>query len=315
MAANFAERRSEPGILGSLSQARTIGERCQNGRGHIQCPSPRLSGVAGVVRFVRRQYSRLSALFSSDSDSLGAAPRRRSHSKTHFGVTGRACVNSGGSQRTAAVLSAAISWSVPRQYRSNNPCQHVRRLKTGEGWAAWSWEAISTFRDDAVPEMWLAGALALYTGQRQADVLQMSWNDIDAGTIVVVQQKSGAKKKTVWIPIHRDLRTVLDAAPRRSTRILTNRNGHPWTSDGFRSVWADQMVCLELRSGILHGLVLHGLRKSAVCFLIEAGCTTAEVSAISGQSLQMVEHYATMMNRKKLAASAILKWESENSAG
>jgi hypothetical protein len=33
------------------------------------------------------------------------------------------------------------------------------------------------------------------------------------------------------------------------------------------------------------------------------------VSAIAGQSRQMVEHYAKQVNRKKLAAAAVLKWE------
>ena len=56
--------------------------------------------------------------------------------------------------------------------------------------------------------------------------------------------------------------------------------------------------------------VFHGLRKSAVVFLLEAGCTDAEVSAITGQSRQMVEHYAKQVNQKKLAAAAVLKWES-----
>lgn len=58
------------------------------------------------------------------------------------------------------------------------------------------------------------------------------------------------------------------------------------------------------------GLVFHGLRKSAVVFLLEAGCTVPEVSAITGQSHQMVEHYAKEVNQKKLAAAAILKWEA-----
>ena len=131
-----------------------------------------------------------------------------------------------------------------------------------------------------------------------------------ASMIEVVQQKSGSKRNTVWIPIHRDLRSILDVMPRRSTQILTNLDGRPWTSDGFRSMWSQQMECLDLLSGDFCGLVFHGLRKSAVCFLIEAGCTTAEVSAITGQSLQMVEHYSKMMNRRHLAASAMLKWEA-----
>ncbi len=57
-------------------------------------------------------------------------------------------------------------------------------------------------------------------------------------------------------------------------------------------------------------LVFHGLRKSAVVMLLEVGCTTAEVQAITGQSMQMVEHYAKQVNQKKLAAAAILKWEN-----
>lgn len=45
-------------------------------------------------------------------------------------------------------------------------------------------------------------------------------------------------------------------------------------------------------------------------FLLEAGCTDAETAAITGQSRDMVEHYAKQVNQKRLAATAILKWES-----
>jgi hypothetical protein len=40
------------------------------------------------------------------------------------------------------------------------------------------------------------------------------------------------------------------------------------------------------------GLVFHGLRKSAVVMLLEAGATEGEVAAVTGQSMQMVAHYA-----------------------
>ena len=44
--------------------------------------------------------------------------------------------------------------------------------------------------------------------------------------------------------------------------------------------------------------------------LLEAGCTDAEVSAITGQTREMVVHYARAVNQRKLAAAAILKWEA-----
>ena len=44
--------------------------------------------------------------------------------------------------------------------------------------------------------------------------------------------------------------------------------------------------------------------------LLEAGCTTAEVQAITGQSVEMVEHYARDVNKRKLAKSGMQKWEN-----
>lgn len=85
------------------------------------------------------------------------------------------------------------------------------------------------------------------------------------------------------------------------------------TREGFKTVWQRQMECIELITGACHGLVPHGLRKSAVCFLLEAGCTAAEVSAITGQTLEMVEHYAADFDRQRLAARAIAKWEQNGS--
>jgi hypothetical protein len=46
--------------------------------------------------------------------------------------------------------------------------------------------------------------------------------------------------------------------------------------------------------------------------LLEAGCTDAEVAAITGQSRDMIIHYSMMVNQRRLARSAILKWECAN---
>jgi hypothetical protein len=51
------------------------------------------------------------------------------------------------------------------------------------------------------------------------------------------------------------------------------------------------------------------LRKNAVNALLEAGCTPHETASITGQSVQMVEHYAKKVSQKKLGKSAMLKFE------
>jgi len=232
------------------------------------------------------------------------------------------------------VLSLVISWGIPRGYRADNPCEHVRKLKTGDGWEAWPWEAIELVQRHGPPWMWHAVALALYTGQRQADVLAMSRTKIRNGHIEVKQEKTG---RELIIPAHQkllpilasieDVRKLQDATrnsrrpAQESVQILTNTRGLPWTQNGFRASWNGQLEPPRQKYGVLPqphplwsikraGLVFHGLRKSAVVMLLEVGCTTAEVQAITGQSMQMVDHYAKQVNQKKLAAAAILKWEN-----
>jgi integrase len=201
-------------------------------------------------------------------------------------------------------LSAMISWGVLRGWRADNPCLIVPKLARSKPYPPWPWECIETVRQRGPQELWWATALALYSGQRQGDVLRMKWSDIREGYMTVVQEKTD---KPLQVLIHRDLLRVLNVIPRRSIFILTSSMRAPWTADGFRTSWGRMTKRLSLDE---QRLVFHGLRKSAVVMLLESGCSDAEVSAITGQSRKMVEHYSLQVNQKKLGASAILKWEN-----
>jgi integrase len=151
------------------------------------------------------------------------------------------------------------------EYRSNRDrgkrLRHVRKLKGGEDYEPWSWSHILHFREHVPqPELLWATAPALYSGQRQSDCLAMLWSDCANAMMHVVQAKTGKK---LWISMHRELRKTVDRILRRSTAILTNRRGTPWTSNGFRSSWGkahDRDVMAPIRNA---GLVFHGLKKSA----------------------------------------------------
>ncbi|MBT3071856.1 hypothetical protein KKP04_13370 [Rhodomicrobium sp. Az07] len=129
-------------------------------------------------------------------------------------------------------LSSLMSWSIRRGWRTYNPCAKVRMLRIGEGYAPWSWEDIERFRTHARADLWWAAALALYSGQRQGDVLKMLWSDIQDGLLAVTQGKTGKK---LWIPVHANLSALLGEMPKGSVQILTNSGGTPWTADGFKS--------------------------------------------------------------------------------
>ena len=200
-----------------------------------------------------------------------------------------------------------FSWSIPREWRENNPCKGVPRVDKGEAFAPWPDEKIALLKPHAPPPIYWAAMLALYTGQRRGDVLRMMWSDIDQGLILVRQGKTG---KPLWIPIHTRLREILAEIPRNSTHILTSALGRPWKEFGFSTAWQRTLARKQLTAIREFGLVFHGLRKSAAVKLAEAGCTDAEIAAITGQTRQMVEYYTKGVDQKRLAVAAMRKWEA-----
>jgi len=146
--------------------------------------------------------------------------------------------------------------------------------------------------------------LALWTGQRQGDLLRLLWSAYDGTHIRLKQSKTSSR---VVIPVGAPLKTALDRAAKRSTIILTTIDGKPWTPDGFRASW--RKACA--RAGIA-GLTFNDLRGTAVTRLALAECTEAEIATITGHSLRDVRsildaHY--LHRDPALAESAIRKLE------
>ena len=201
-------------------------------------------------------------------------------------------------------LSAMMHWAVPRDWRSDNPCREVEKLQIGEGYQPWPLDVVASAREQLIAAgndpLWWVLAFALYTGQRRGDVLAMRWDALQCDLITVRQEKTG---KLLTIPLHRDLREIVATLPKRAVSILATEAGQPWSNERWKSAWRRQHPPAAAR------YVLHGLRKSVVVTLLEAGCTTAEVAPITGQSHDMVEHYAKRVNQKKLARAAMTRWE------
>lgn len=201
-------------------------------------------------------------------------------------------------------INALYKWGRLRGHLENNPCRDVEELTVGEHepWPDHVLEAALTARDDRVR---LAVHLLLYTAQRIGDVVQMKWTDIgrdDNGDrrICVRQQKTG---RQLLIPLHSALARELDRHGQSLGYIIAGVRARPLSQKQLR-------IDLQRFAASLGAkIVPHGLRKNAVNALLEAGCSAAETAAISGQTLQMVEHYAKARSQRKLGEAAILKWQ------
>ncbi|MCO5079367.1 MAG: tyrosine-type recombinase/integrase [Chelatococcus sp.] len=196
-----------------------------------------------------------------------------------------------------------------------NVCERGGRLYESErAEKIWSAEDITAFCAAASEELQFALLLALWTGQRQGDLLALTWSAYDGKTI---RLRQGKTRKRVTIPVGEPLRVSLDAidrGKRASTHILVNsRHGHPWTESGFRSSWNKAHESAGL--GDLH---FHDLRGTAVTRLALSGCTVPEIASITGHSLKDVEaildaHY--LGGRLELAEIAIAKLGARYATG
>jgi integrase len=179
------------------------------------------------------------------------------------------------------VLARILSWALNRGLVAANPCEKGGRLYHGSrAEKVWTADDEALFIQRAPAHLHLPLILALWSGQRQGDLLRLPWSAYDGTHIRLRQSKTGAR---VIIPVGAPLKAALDATPKRSTVILTSTDGKPWTADGFRSSWGKACAA----AGIT-GLTFNDLRGTAVTRLAVAGCTVPEIATITGHSLRDV---------------------------
>lgn len=213
------------------------------------------------------------------------------------------------------VLARILSIAKDRGKISVNQCEKGGRVYSSDrADIIWSADDIVLFCKKASPELQFALLLALWTGQRQGDLLKLSWTAYD-GTYIRLQQSKGTRQgrrgPRVTIPVSKVLKAALDKArkPASTTTILCTTRGTPWTADGFKTSWGKAYK----RSGLAAGLHFHDLRGTAVTRLALAGCSVPQIAAITGHSLKDVEkileaHY--LGGRIQLAEQAIEKLDA-----
>ena len=203
------------------------------------------------------------------------------------------------------VLRRVLSWSLDRGLVLANPCERGGRLYHGSrADKIWTDQHEAAFLASAPAYLHLPLLLALWTGQRQGDLLRLPWSAYDGTHIRLRQSKGG---KPIKVLVGAPLKAALDAATKHGPLILTNSLRRPWRSHSFQVAWAKAAA----KAGIV-GVTFHDLRGTAVTRLAIVGCTEAEIATITGHSLRDVRSIldANYLHRDPaLGESAIRKLE------
>jgi integrase len=203
------------------------------------------------------------------------------------------------------VLALILAWALDRGLIMANPCARGGRLyRANRVDKIWTEDDEAAFLRSAPAHLHLPLLLALWTGQRQGDLLRLPWSAYDGTHIRLKQSKTGAR---VVLPIGAPLKAALDVATKYGPLILTNSLRRPWTSHGFQASWH-----VAARKAGIVGVTFHDLRGTAVTRLAVVGCSEAEIATITGHSLRDVRSIldANYLHRDAaLAESAIRKLE------
>lgn len=203
--------------------------------------------------------------------------------------------NAGTRNMVTAILGALYKWGRSNNKTKGEPTKDISRAKGGAH-APWPDDILQAGLEAEDDTIRLAVHLMYFTGLRIDDAINLRWRAIENDIITVTPAKTKQFDKTLYIPLAEDLKAELDRTPRKALTILP-----PITQAALRN----EIKAFTRKQGAER--VPHGLRKNAVNSLLLAGCSIPEAAAITGQTYQVVEHYAAQINRRKLAGAAIVK--------
>jgi len=198
------------------------------------------------------------------------------------------------------VLRWMLAFAIARQWRPDNPAIGIKPLKiASEGFPVWTEADIAKFEAH-----WPVGSrerlafdLLLYTAQRSGDVRQMGRQHVQGRAILVRQEKT---KAFLELPIHPRLKASLDTVPAGQMLFLVTQSHMGFTAGGFGNWFRG--AC---RAAGIPDRSAHGLRKSAATRLADAGCTEAQIKAVTGhQTSKEVERYTKARDQRLLAQDA-----------
>jgi len=142
--------------------------------------------------------------------------------------------------------------------------------------------AIAKAKEMGLPSIGVAIRLAFDTGQREGDVLRMTWTQYDEGEILVKQSKTDA---VVRMPALPELVSALAETPRAGVQIVISEG----TKRPYKQFHFVHRVAEVIEAAGLKGKTFGDLRRSAVVRLAQSGCTIPEIASITGHSYARCE--------------------------
>lgn len=230
-------------------------------------------------------------------DEIKATPKERGE-----GERSGADVN-----RTMAALSSALSFAVKElEWLEENPMKRVRKFAESRGRVRYLSEdelpaLLKACKASTNPDLPLAVMLALSTGARQAEVMGLSWKQIDlkAKTAQLIDTKNGERR---ILPIVGEALTLLQQ--RGKVRKIDDDRVFP---AGRRSKKPDAVADLRapweaaLKAAEITDFHWHDLRHTCASYMAMSGVSQIEMAKLLGhKTLSMTMRYSHLSPQRTI---------------
>jgi integrase len=181
------------------------------------------------------------------------------------------------------------------------------------GHEPWTFEQVALAEEHARADLSRVITLAVETGQRGSDIVRMAPTDIEekedpvSGVkrrgINVIQKKTGVR---LWVPLTARLEQVIATWERRPGPFVVKPDGKPYVRSLLSWHWNNERDHNEALAPIkTAGLVLHGLRATAVVRARKAGANPLQIASMIGMSVPMVTRYSRLADQGEMAMAVV----------
>lgn len=197
-----------------------------------------------------------------------------------------------------AVLARIISWGKDREHVLRNPLERVGKLhnETRKD-DVWLPSQIDRMLTEGAPHIANVVKVALWTMQRQSDVLSLATIAYDDGRLWITQGKTRARVRIR--PADEIVPLLEEAKAAKRQRVLVNSRGENWTASGFRASLRKEMARLKIS-----GVRFHDLRGTAITYAYAKGVEIERIAEISGHSKSECE---AIIRRSYLAGEGVIE--------
>lgn len=214
--------------------------------------------------------------------------------------------------RTA--LCAVEKWALVRDRLPYPIMTGTETVGSDGGHEPWPDFCVTLAEQHAAVDLAKAVTLALGTGQRGSDTVRMGWADIEdklcptTGVyrkgINVSQQKTGRR---LWVPfLYPEFQATVMAWEKRTGPFYRTPAGGAYTRPYLSTAWNRERDGNEALKPLKEaGLVLHGLRATAVVRARKRGLSDLQISNVFGMSEPMVARYSRLADQGDMAMAAV----------